>query len=100
MVEGLELGGVAEGLEDGAVCLPEEAEPGGDDLAISAVGAVLARDGSEDDALGTLLGLKVLDVQDRLLGLALCLLGAGFSELQVVLDHYLQRIEVYLEEFI
>lgn len=60
LVEVLEAGVVAEDLEDGAIGLPEEAEPGSEDLALKARLRVLASDGAHNWEGST--GLEVLEL--------------------------------------
>jgi hypothetical protein len=96
VVEGLELGVVAENVQHGTVGLPQELEPGSDDLSVRAVLGVLAAHLAEHEALGCLLGIQIFDVESDFLGLALRLLSVVFGLLQEMLDHMSQRSYVDL----
>jgi hypothetical protein len=61
LVENLKAGVVAENVEDGPIRLPQELEPRGDDGAVSAVPGLLARDGGQENRLGRLASLKILN---------------------------------------
>lgn len=97
MVEGLELGVVAEDVQHGTVGLPQELEPGGDDLSVRAVLGILSAHLAEHEALRRLLGVEILNVEGDLLGLALGLLGVLFGLLKEMLDHVAERSNIDLQ---
>lgn len=62
LVHDLESGVVLEDVQNGAVCLPQELEPGCHDGAVGSVAGLLAGNGRQEDGFGCLAGLKVTDV--------------------------------------
>lgn len=105
LVENFEPGVVAEDVERGAVRLPQEPEPGRDEGAVGAIAALLLADGAEEDALGGLTGLEVLDLggDDSVDGgglvdggsLKLIDLGEGLGELGAALLEELLDDDLY-----
>lgn len=74
LVENLKTRVVAEDVEGGAVRLPEESEPGSDESAVGPVATLLLADAAEEDALGRLGRLEILD-----LGGSVLVLGGLFG---------------------
>ena len=62
LVKDLEASVVSEDVENSSVGLPEELEPRGDDGSVGTISGLLAGDSSEEDRLGGLGGLEVVDV--------------------------------------
>jgi hypothetical protein len=81
LVHDLETGIVLENLENGAVGLPEELQPGGDNGAVGTVAGLLTGDSSEENSLGGLDGFQILDVSGGSGGLEgrLDLVGLGLG---------------------
>lgn len=100
LIHDLETGIVLQDLEDGAVSLPQELEPRGDNGAVGTVARLLTGDSSKEDGLGGLDGLQILNVRGRsgglegrldLIGLGLSLGDLLFGELDELLENNLQR---------
>lgn len=98
LVEDLETSVVAEDVEGGAVRLPEEAEPRCDEGTVGPVPALLLRDTAEQNALGRLTGLEILDLGSAILGL-LSLLG-GTLELVNLSQRLGELVARLLEELL
>lgn len=84
LVHELKAGVVLEDVEHGAICLPEELEPWRDDGAVGAVARLLTGDGGQEDGLGGLGGLEILDALGGGAlegGLDLVGLGLGLGDL-------------------
>jgi hypothetical protein len=62
LVKDLEASVVSEDVENSSVGLPEELEPRGDDGSVGTISGLLAGDSSEEDRLGGLGGLEVVDI--------------------------------------
>jgi hypothetical protein len=104
LVEDLKTGVVAEDVERRAVRLPEEPEPGSDEGPVGPVPALLLTDTAQEDALGRLAGLEVLDVGNEvsvrvggLLGGALELLDLGECLRQLVARLLEELLDDYLD---
>ena len=103
LVHYLETGIVLQDLEDGAVGLPQELEPRGDDGAVGTVARLFTGDGCKEDGLGGLDGLQILNVGGRsgglesrldLVGLGLCLGDLLLGEFDELLKNNLQMEEI------
>ena len=100
LVHELQTGVVLEDVQDSAVCLPQELEPWRDDGTVGVVARLLAGDGGEEDGLGRLGSLQVVDVlvvRGLKRGLDLVCLGLGLCDLLLgefdeALEDSLQRV--------
>lgn len=85
LVHDLESGVVLEDVQNGAVSLPQELEPGSDNGAVGSVACLLAGDGRQKDGLRGLTGLEIANIGkvSRCLcgGRDLISLGLGFGNL-------------------
>lgn len=85
LVHNLESGVVLENVQNGAVSLPQEFEPGSDNGAVGSVACLLAGDGRQEDGLRGLTGLEITNIGQ--VGRCLCggrdliSLGLGFGNL-------------------
>jgi hypothetical protein len=81
LVHDLKAGIVLQNLEDGAVSLPQELEPRGDNGAVGTVARLLTGDSGEEDSLGGLDSLQILNAGRRSGGLEgrLDLVSLGLS---------------------
>jgi len=59
LVHNLESGVVLENVQNGAVGLPQELQPGSDNGAVGSVACLLTGDGRQEDGLGGLAGLEI-----------------------------------------
>jgi hypothetical protein len=95
LVHDLEAGIVLEDLEDGAVGLPEELQPGGDNGAVGTVARLLTGDSGEENGLGGFDGFQILDVGGRGGGLEgrLDLVGLGLGLGDLLLGEFDELLE-------
>jgi hypothetical protein len=96
LVHNLETGIVLEDLENGAVGLPEELQPRGNNGTVGTVAGLLTRDSGEENSLGGLDGFQILNVRGGsgglegrldLVGLGLGLGDLLFGELDELLEN-------------
>lgn len=99
LVHDLKSGVVLEDVQDGAVSLPQELEPGSDDSAVGSVACLLARDGRKKDRLRGLAGLEITNIGEvgrclcggrDLVSLGLGLGNLGFGEFDEALENKLE----------
>ena len=79
LVEDLKTSIVPENIQNSAVGLPKELKPRGDDSAVGTVARLLTGNGSEQDGLGGLGGLEIVDVGGGGLDAGLDLVGLGLG---------------------
>lgn len=94
LVKNFETSIVAEDIENGSVCFPQEFEPRGDDGTVSAVAGLFSRDSSKEDGLRSLGGFQIVDIRssssiDARLNFVGLLLGSG-DLFNGQLDEFLQ----------
>jgi hypothetical protein len=95
LVHQLQTGVVLEDVEDSAVSLPQELEPWGDNGAVGSVAGLLTRDGGEEDRLGSLGSLKIIDVLGLGRGLegGLDFVGLGLGLGDLLLGEFDEALE-------
>ena len=104
LVHDLKTGVVLEDVENGAVGLPQELQPGSDNRAVCPVAGLLTRDSGEEDRLRGLHGLKIADIVELNIGvgraardlvsLGLCLLDLAFGEVDELAEDELDGGDV------
>ena len=103
LVHDLEARIVAEDVENGAVGLPKELQPWGDNRTVGAVLGDLAGDGRKEDRLWGLGSLKIVDASGGLgrletgldlIGLCLCVLDLVLGQLDELLEDKLGYMSV------
>lgn len=91
LIDLLKAGVVLECLESSTIRLPEELQPRGDDSAVSAVLVLIAANSTQEDALGGLARLEVIDIEqsDRTIRFLLGLCNLAIRKLDKALDYVL-----------